>query len=76
MPRLPILSHQSPGDLVLGHQSKLPFSPLVRVPLSARAVHMYAIGMSGKGKSRLISSFSSKRGNSGVSRSFSSGPIR
>lgn len=29
--RLPILSHQNPGDLVLGRQSKLPFSPLLQL---------------------------------------------
>jgi hypothetical protein len=58
---LPILSHQSPGDLVLGRLWRLTISPLVRVPVSSRAAHMYVIGMSGKGKSRLISSFSCKR---------------
>ena len=44
-------------DLVLGRKSKFPLSPLVRVPASARAAHMYVIGMSGKGKSRLVSFF-------------------
>jgi DNA helicase HerA-like ATPase len=52
--RLPILSHHSPGDLILGRQSKLPISPLVRVPALASAAHISVIGMSGKGKSRLL----------------------
>jgi hypothetical protein len=46
------LSHQSPGGLVLGRLWKLPISPPVRVPASARAAHMYVIGKSGKGKSQ------------------------
>jgi DNA helicase HerA-like ATPase len=52
--RLPFLSHQTPGDLVLGRQFNFPILPLVRVPVSARAAHMYVIGMSGKGKSKLL----------------------
>ena len=52
MLHLPFHPHQSPGDLVLRSLWKLPFSPLVRVPTSARAAHRYVIGMSGKGRSR------------------------
>ena len=55
------LSHQSPGDLVLGRQSGIPILPLVRVPVSSCVAHMQVVGMSGKGKSRLVSCLSSKR---------------
>ena len=54
MLRLPSLPHQSRGDLVLGQLWKFPISPLFRVTTSARAAHLYVIGMSGKGKSKLL----------------------
>jgi len=51
---LPFVSHQSPGDLTLGRLWRFPVSPLLRVTSSARTAHMYVIGMSGKGKSKLL----------------------
>jgi hypothetical protein len=54
MLRLPILQHRNCGDLVLGRLWNFPISPLVRVTASARTAHLYVIGMSGKGKSKLL----------------------
>jgi hypothetical protein len=54
MLHLPFPLRQSSDDLVLGSLWKLPISPLVRVTASARTAHMYVIGMSGKGKSKLL----------------------
>ena len=54
MPHLPFLSHQNTGDLVLGRLWRFPISPLVRVSAPAHTAHMYVIGMSGKGKSKLL----------------------
>ena len=46
----PFLPPQDRDDLVLGRLWPIPVSPLVRVPTSARAAHLYVIGQSGKGK--------------------------
>ena len=54
MPHLPFLRHQNSDDLVLGRLWRFPISPLVRVTASARTAHLYVIGMSGKGKSKLL----------------------
>jgi len=54
MLHLPFLNHQNPGDLALGHQRRFPISRLVRVTATARTAHLYVIGMSGKGKSKLL----------------------
>ena len=54
MLHLPFLSHQSPGGLILGSLRRFLVSSPVRVAASARAAHMYVIGMSGKGKSKLL----------------------
>ena len=54
MLHLPFFPHQNSGDLVLGRLWRFPISPLVRVPASARTAHLYVIGMSGKGKSKLL----------------------
>jgi type IV secretory pathway VirB4 component len=54
MLHLPFLHHQNRGDLVLGRLWKFPISPLFRVTTSARNAHLYVIGMSGKGKSKLL----------------------
>ena len=54
MLHLPFLPPQSRGDLVLGRLWRFPISPLARVSASARTAHMYVIGMSGKGKSKLL----------------------
>jgi hypothetical protein len=54
MLHLPFLSRQHSDDLVLGRLWRFPISPLFRVTASARAAHMYVIGMSGKGKSKLL----------------------
>ncbi len=54
MLHLPFLHHQNRGDLVLGRLWRFPISPLFRVAASARAAHLYVIGMSGKGKSKLL----------------------
>jgi len=56
MLHLPFSRHQNNGDLVLGRLWKFPISPLVRVAASARTAHLYVIGMSGKGKSKLLES--------------------
>jgi hypothetical protein len=53
MLHLPFLHHQNRGDLVLGRPWRFPISPLLRVTASARTAHLYVIGMSGKGKSKL-----------------------
>jgi hypothetical protein len=54
MLHLPFLPHQNRGDLVLGRLGRFPISPLFRVTASARSAHLYVIGMSGKGKSKLL----------------------
>jgi hypothetical protein len=54
MLHLPFLHHQNRGALVLGRLWRFPISPLVRVTASARTAHLYIIGMSGKGKSKLL----------------------
>jgi hypothetical protein len=54
MLHLPFLHHQNRGDLVLGRLWRFPISPLLRVTASARTAHLYVIGMSGKGKSKLL----------------------
>jgi hypothetical protein len=54
MLHLPFLHHQNLGDLVLGRLWRFPISPLFRVTASARTAHLYVIGMSGKGKSKLL----------------------
>ena len=51
---LPFLQHQHSADLILGRRWRFPISPLVRVTSSARTAHLYVIGMSGKGKSKLL----------------------
>ncbi len=55
MRRLPAWLHRrNPNDLVLGRTGPLPFSPLYTVPEHARSTHMYVIGITGKGKSKLL----------------------
>ena len=54
MLHLPFLPHENSGDLVLGRLWRFPISPLVRVTASARTAHLYVIGMSGKGKSKIL----------------------
>jgi hypothetical protein len=54
MLHLPLLPLRNSDDLVLGRLRRFPISPLFRVPASARTAHMYAIGLSGKGKSKLL----------------------
>jgi hypothetical protein len=54
MPHLPFLPHHNRDGLVLGRLGRFPISPLFRVTASARTAHMYVIGMSGKGKSKLL----------------------
>jgi hypothetical protein len=54
VPYLPFLPHQNRSDLVLGRLWRFPISPLVRVTASARTAHLYGIGISGKGKSKLL----------------------
>jgi hypothetical protein len=54
MPHLPFLRLRSSGDLVLGRTGPLPFFPAYRVPERARSAHMYVIGITGKGKSKLL----------------------
>jgi hypothetical protein len=54
MLHLPFLLRQNNGDLVLGRAGKSRFSPLFRVTSSERTAHLYVIGVSGKGKSKLL----------------------
>src|SRR5438105_8702359 len=42
------------SDLVLGRTGPLPCFPKYRVPERARSAHMYVIGITGKGKSKLL----------------------
>src|SRR5579862_6269299 len=50
---LPFLQHQS-SDLILGRTGPFRFFPSYRVPERARSAHMYIIGITGKGKSKLL----------------------
>ena len=52
--RLPILPRQNRDDLVLGRVGKSRFAPLFRMTSSERTAHLYVIGASGKGKSKLL----------------------
>ena len=54
MLHFPFLPQPKRGDLVLGSLWRFPVSPLFRVTESARTSHLYVIGMSGKGKSKLL----------------------
>ncbi|MGB6681125.1 MAG: TraM recognition domain-containing protein, partial [Candidatus Bathyarchaeia archaeon] len=54
MLRLPFMRKQKSGGLELGRVGKFSFSPLFRVTASARTSHLYVIGLSGKGKSKLL----------------------
>jgi len=54
MLHLPFLQRQNRSDLVLGRLWQFPISPLFRVTASAHTAHLYVIGMSGKGKSKLL----------------------
>lgn len=49
-----LLSRHGQNDLVLGRLGRFALSPLVRVQASARTAHLYVIGVSGKGKSKLL----------------------
>jgi len=51
---LPILPWRKHGDLFVGRLGKFGFFPLYRLPLKARTSHLYVIGLSGKGKSKLL----------------------
>ncbi len=54
MLHLPFLQNRSSDRLVLGRLGQSCFSPLCRVSASTRAAHVYVIGVSGKGKSKLL----------------------
>jgi hypothetical protein len=54
MLHLPFLSRQNRADLVLGRLGRFPIAPLFRETAPARTAHLYVIGMSGKGKSKLL----------------------
>lgn len=54
MPFLPFLKPRHSDDLVLGQTGPFPFSPKYSVPGRARSAHMYVIGITGKGKSKLL----------------------
>jgi hypothetical protein len=57
MSHLPFLRDRCGGEgssLVLGKRGAHPFSPLYRVSARARAAHMYVLGITGKGKSKLL----------------------
>jgi len=54
MLHLPFLPHHNRGDQVLGRLWRFPILPVFRVTASSRTAHMYVIGMSGKGKSKLL----------------------
>lgn len=50
----PAFQHTATDYLTLGHRKWPHISPLVRVSAATRAAHLYAIGMSGKGKSKFL----------------------
>lgn len=54
MLHLPFQQNKNRGDLVLGRLGKYRVSPVFRVASSARTAHLYVIGLSGKGKSKLL----------------------
>jgi len=54
MLHLPLLKCEKEGSLVLGKLGRFPFAPGLRISAAARAAHMYVIGISGKGKSKLL----------------------
>ncbi len=54
MPFLPFFSRPEHGDLALGRLGNFRFSPQFRINATERASHMYVIGLSGKGKSKLL----------------------
>lgn len=51
---LPTLRARRGDDLTLGRTGPLPFFPAYRVPARARSAHLYVIGITGKGKSKLL----------------------
>ena len=51
---LSIFPQRQNEDIVLGRFGKFPLRSLYRVPASARAKHLYVIGLTGKGKSKLL----------------------
>ncbi len=51
---LPLPFFQRPTDLVLGRTGPLAFFPTYSVPERARSAHMYVVGITGKGKSKLL----------------------
>src|SRR5712692_2791312 len=51
---LPLLPRCRRGDLFLGRLGRFDLFPLYRIPLIHRASHLYVIGLSGKGKSKLL----------------------
>jgi hypothetical protein len=54
MLHLPIFRHPTSEDLVLGRQRGTTFSKLYWIGPDVRALHMYVVGVSGKGKSKLL----------------------
>ncbi len=56
MPRLPWRRASRRDSLVLGRTGPFFFSAAYRVPEHARSTHMYVIGITGKGKSKLLES--------------------
>lgn len=56
MPHLPRRSAARRHRLILGRTGPFPFSPKYGVPEHARSTHMYVIGITGKGKSKLLES--------------------
>ena len=54
MPVLPQVFQHPGSRLTLGRLGPFPFSRLFSVPESARSTHMYVIGITGKGKSKLL----------------------
>lgn len=51
---IPFLSHNKGDSLVLGKLGKSRFAPPLRVSTKARTAHQYVVGLSGKGKSKLL----------------------
>jgi len=52
---LPFLRPRTePGDLVLGRVGTSPFAPFYHLPLHARSSHTHVVGLSGRGKSKLL----------------------
>lgn len=54
MLHLPFLRARVSDSLTLGRTGPFPFSSIYRIPQPARSMHLYVVGITGKGKSKLL----------------------